>query len=871
MPPIEDGQTRTAPPGSTPAVSRPASGGRFVSGTVLADRYRIVSLLGRGGMGEVYKADDLKLDQPVALKFLPETLGLSAPALARFHAEVRIARQVSHPNVCRVYDIGEIDGLHFFTMEFIDGEDLASLLRRIGRLPSDKAVEIARQLCAGLAAAHDAGVLHRDLKPANVMIDGRGRARVTDFGVAAIAREIRSEHVLAGTPAYMAPEQLKGQESTIRSDVYALGLVLYEIFTGKRAVDAKTLAEAVMYHTSGATITTPSNWISDLDPVVERAILRCLERDPADRPASAIQVAAALPGGDPLYAALAAGETPSPEMVAAAGSRELLRPAVGLTVLAATVVVLLIGAWARTQTSVLGRVPFELPPDVLAHKARELLRQLGHRDPPADTALGFDNNTQYLNYVSRRIEPSARWSLLESGRPPAVLFWYRESPQPLEVVSQTRPGKAVSVDDPPLTEPGMTLVHLDSAGRLVGLRAVTKPASAAGRAAPTDWGLVFAAAGLDQRAFTPDEPHWTPGAAFDDRAAWTGAFPGHADLPIRIEAAAYQGQIVSFELLGPWRPAVAASAARVPFAPLIIIPLVTIGAAIVAWRNARAGRGDRRAAFRIAVLFLVMQEIDWLLLTHHLAGPREFWLFRQGLGFSLVNSLLGYVAYLAIEPYVRRHWPQVLIAWSRAFAGRLHDPLIGRELLVGVALGAIWFVLNAVQLTALTTPGTVSQLDNVSNLRQIAALILAAAGSSMLLSLVGCLLIVAFRVVLRKVWLAAAAFVALGAFAGSVTPAGLSIAGAISLGLVALMMAIALMRFGLIAMAAVLASFQLLSRTPTTLDMSAWYAGTAIFTLAVLIAAAAYGCYLAIGGRLGGLTTPSALPSPAQNRSQHAP
>src|SRR5688572_13450081 len=144
---------------------------RFVSGTILADRYRIVGLLGKGGMGEVYRADDLKLSQPVALKFLPNQFLSDGAALARFHREVRVARQVTHRNVCRVYDIGEVDGQQYLSMEFIKGEELSSLLRRIGRLPADKAIEIARQLCAGLAAAHERGVLHRDLKPANVMID----------------------------------------------------------------------------------------------------------------------------------------------------------------------------------------------------------------------------------------------------------------------------------------------------------------------------------------------------------------------------------------------------------------------------------------------------------------------------------------------------------------------------------------------------------------------------------------------------------------------------------------------------------------------------------------------------------------------------
>src|ERR1017187_4287325 len=154
---------------------------RFVPGTLLAARHRIVSLLGKGGMGEVYRADDLTLEQPVALKFLPEGALSNPNALARFRNEVRVARQVSHPNVCRVYDVGEIDGHVFLSMEYVDGEDLGSLLRRIGRLPPDKALEIARKLCAGLAAAHEKGVLHRDLKPSNVMLDSRGQVLLTRF------------------------------------------------------------------------------------------------------------------------------------------------------------------------------------------------------------------------------------------------------------------------------------------------------------------------------------------------------------------------------------------------------------------------------------------------------------------------------------------------------------------------------------------------------------------------------------------------------------------------------------------------------------------------------------------------------------------
>src|SRR5947208_8386479 len=325
-------------PGSKPACSSdPIGGGRFTPGQIIAQRYRVVALAGRGGMGEVYRAEDVTLGQVVALKFLPERLSQDARALARFHAEVRNARQVSHPNVCRVFDIGETDGTLFLTMEYVDGEDLASVVRRIGRLSPDKATEIARQICAGLAAAHERGVIHRDLKPANVMLDGAGKIRITDFGLAGVAASIKGEEARAGTPAYMAPEQLAGKEVTPKSDIYSLGLVLYEILTGKRAFEASTLQELVRLRESG-TITNPSMLVRDLDPLIERVILRCLETDPGKRPASALQVAAALPGGDPLAAALAAGETPSPEMVAAAGATEGMKPRLALGLLALTIV-----------------------------------------------------------------------------------------------------------------------------------------------------------------------------------------------------------------------------------------------------------------------------------------------------------------------------------------------------------------------------------------------------------------------------------------------------------------------------------------------------------------------------------------------------
>jgi len=206
---MDDDSTRVAPPGAAPrspsgwlGASGAGDNSRFPAGTILDGRYRITGLLGRGGMGEVYRADDLRLGQVVAVKFLPPGLAADARRLTQLHHEVRAARQVAHPNVCRVYDIVEADGHLFLTMEYVDGEDLAASLRRIGRFPEDKATDISRQICAGLAAVHDRGIVLRDLKPANLMLDAAGNIHLMDFGLAAIGEVANARE---GTPAYMAP------------------------------------------------------------------------------------------------------------------------------------------------------------------------------------------------------------------------------------------------------------------------------------------------------------------------------------------------------------------------------------------------------------------------------------------------------------------------------------------------------------------------------------------------------------------------------------------------------------------------------------------------------------------------------------------
>ncbi len=262
------------------------AGRRFLPGQVIADRYRMIDRIGKGGMGEVYQADDLKLGVRVALKFLPASRVNDADWLRRMHHEVRISREVSHPYVCRVFDITEAEGEHFISMECVEGDDLHNLLRRIGHIPRAKALEISRQICEGLAAAHDKGVLHRDLKPANIMLDNQGSVRIMDFGIAALVHKIISSEIRTGTPAYMAPEQLAGREVTPRSDIYSLGLLLFEIFSGEMVIDEQTLTAIQQWHdASGASPSVEA--LEGVDEDIAKVIHLCLRRDPAERPASA--------------------------------------------------------------------------------------------------------------------------------------------------------------------------------------------------------------------------------------------------------------------------------------------------------------------------------------------------------------------------------------------------------------------------------------------------------------------------------------------------------------------------------------------------------------------------------------------------------
>ena len=807
-------------------------------------------------MGEVYRADDLRLGQAVALKLLPEDLRQDPVRLAQFHNEVRTARQVSHANVCRVYDIGDADGRLYLSMEYVDGEDLATSLRRIGRFPEDKAIDIARQLCAGVAAAHQRGVIHRDLKPSNIMLDGAGRVRVMDFGLAAAGHV---EDVRAGTPGYMAPEQLLGREVTTRSDIFALGLVMYELFTGRRAFTAATIGDLVSQHETGA-LKPPSDVVTGMDARVERAILRCLEPDPDKRPASALAVSSALPGGDPFGALLAAGETPSPEMVAAAGEGAGLSPRVAWPVYLAVLAGMAVAFALGIRGSALERMRPEYSAEVLAQKARDAIRQIGYPDRPVDEAYGFQWGTGFMKHVREGDKPAPRWTEVLSQRPSPLGFWYRQSPDALIATSfhtdLLTPGIVV-VDDPPPVMSGMTRLDLDHLGHLTFFERIPpQRQDAPAPPAPVDWNGMFALAGLDRSALQSAEPLWNWLAASDTRAAWTGVWPG-SGRPLRVEAAALGGRPVAFMVSGPWdtpgrMPAPSPGSQRALAVVLLALVVgILIGAGLLARRNLREGRGDRRGAARLAFWMAAVLLVLWACQAHMTASIGVLVTFLLAVCTATFYGVLIWTVYVALEPFVRRQWPQVLVSSTNVLTGNARDPVVGRDVLFGTLLGVAW-ALMLLLLDLLSDGGGISSFPGsvqlLSGLRGTLGAALQEVPYAIRNVLLYFFLLFVLRVLLRNQWLAAAAFAvgfALLNALGNDRPWLGALLGFLYFG----SGAIAVLRWGLVSFAVGAFVVSLLFDIPVTLDTSVWYFGHTLLLIAAAVGLATWALYTSLAGR----------------------
>jgi serine/threonine-protein kinase len=833
---------------------------------MVAERYRIVGLLGKGGMGEVYRADDLKLGQPVALKFLPPGLAEDPDRLSRFLNEVRIARQVSHPNVCRVHDVGETEGQHYLSMEYVDGEDLATLLKRIGRLPEDKAVQIARQLCAGLAAAHELGILHRDLKPANVMLDGRGRAKLTDFGLAGFAHSIEGEEVYAGTPTYMSPEQIAGEEVSTRSDIYSLGLVLYELFTGKRAFDARSMAELKQKQLESAP-TTPSSFMSTFDPGVERVLLHCLEKEPNRRPASALAVAAALPGGDPLAAALAAGETPSPEMVAAAGPHGGLRPGVAVGCLAAVLVLSVLNVFPARSLNPHDHLPFIKSYQALKENAREIAVRLGYDAVPIDSWAGFGYDFLEYFHLIQEYGPASLFEPL--SQPGQTVFWmeYRQDDGPITPL--TLNGR-VNWSTPAPTA-GEVAMRVDLQGHLAVLRVTPSPLESAKGTQEIDWPTLFEVAGLDIGQFEPATATTRPESFADTRMAWTGVLPDYGDRPVRIEAAALDGKPISFRKIisSDWRwttegaqqPEVATSFFTAAAVVLVVIGVAIAGGALfLAVRNLKLGRGDRKGAFRIAAFVFIMRSLHWAVGGDHVGHPTELVQLAVAVSGATTLAFLSWIVYVACEPYVRRLWPETLVSWTRVLAGRLRDPLVGRDVLIGCTFASIqglvivwaWWIgakAGVVGLVPLLDPLVLLRGGRYAVGELFSTFLLSTAFALGIM-----MVVLLLRMICRKTWIAGAVLCLLWGAATALNFAGLFGPEAGLFGLLfqafnTAVVVVVLVRFGLLAAVAATLYAGLGRFAVFTVDTSSPLFGIGLFVTAVSLAFAIYGWQTSLAGR----------------------
>ncbi len=799
-------------------------------------------------MGEVYRANDLKLNQAVALKFLSGRKAVTGQALARFHNEVRLARQVSHPNVCRVYDIGETEGSVYLSMEYVDGEDLGSLLRRIGRLPNGKALEITRRLCAGLAAAHDKGVLHRDLKPANIMIDGRGQVLITDFGLAAVAGQVEGGEVRNGTPAYMSPEQLAGLDVSNRSDFYSLGLVMYEMFTGRRAFEdhRRTVLEQ------------PSSLVKDIDPTVERLIQTCLESDPGRRPASALAMAAALPGGDRLAAALEAGETPSPQAVAAATVSGAISVTTSLWLMASVLAGLIGVVVLGSRINLLRITPFEKSADELAARSRDVIREMGYPERPADTASGFEFDSGYFRLA--QTNPAMYRKILTSGLPAPIYFWYRQS---RDLLSSPYAEGVVLEYTPPEDHPGMVDINLDPEGRLTYFIANPPAVDPAPDlpVQPVDWNRWFAAAGLDAKRFTPSPPRITGQQAFDQRLAWTGSMANVPEMQIRVEAASWKGRPVRFWPIFPWQEPYAEGTYRPSLRERVqdwLYLTARFGgfllAVLLAVRNYRLSRSDTLGAVRLAVFVFGASLLIWVFQAKHHADVREYYRFARALSESLFAGATFGVLYLGLEPYVRRRWPRSLISWTRLLAGGVRDPVVGAHLLIGTALGicsTLFFFLQNLLIEPIGSPvhgPTTLWLVWVSGLRDIAGATLFNAVFAIGLGLLSLFLLFLGRTLLPTAWLGVVVLIlAFSTFYG-LRSSNIAL-GTVWMAVQFAFLLTPLMRFGVLeAICAVFVS-SILGCCPMTTDFSAWYAGNTAIAIALVLALAVYGFHTAVAGR----------------------
>jgi serine/threonine protein kinase/tetratricopeptide (TPR) repeat protein len=343
----------------------------LTTGSTFAGRYQVIEELGKGGMGKVYKVFDTKIKEKVALKLIRPEIASDKDTVERFSNEIRLARRIGHRNVCKMFDIGEAEGAHFITMEYVHGEDLKSMIHMSGSLSLGMLLSVGKQVCDGLAEAHSLGVVHRDLKPSNIMIDKNGNAKIMDFGIARSIKEkgITGPHVMIGTPEYMSPEQAEAIDVDHRSDIYSLGIILYEMATSRVPFEGETPLGIAMKHKTEIP-KDPKQLNPHIPDDLSRLILKCLEKDKAKRYQNASDVHADLEKiekGIPTTERIIPERKPltSREITIKFGLKKVLLPALGfLFLVVAAVVIWKISPKKETVPTVVAKksiavLPFE--------------------------------------------------------------------------------------------------------------------------------------------------------------------------------------------------------------------------------------------------------------------------------------------------------------------------------------------------------------------------------------------------------------------------------------------------------------------------------------------------------------------------------
>ncbi|MGB0715808.1 MAG: serine/threonine-protein kinase [Phycisphaerae bacterium] len=821
---------------SNAAMSKPVRANDYHAGQTVGERYRIVTLLGRGGMGEVYQAEDLMLGITVALKFLSPRYSNDVNWCRRFQAEVRNALKITHPNVCRVYDIGEMDGKLFLSMEYVAGDDLQSLLRRIGRFSADKSVDLARQICIGLAAAHDAGILHRDLKPANIMVDKEGMVRITDFGLAALPEEVLKEEIGAGTPAYMAPEQITGKEVSTRSDIYALGLVLYEIFCGKPAFDAESFAGYRQLHQQSRP-KAPSDMVHDIDADVERVIMRCLSKDPSERPDSVLSVAAALPGQNVLAMALAANVMPSPTMVEKARPMAVGLPKAGLLfAIAFTLLVAYFGI--RTAVPPPWQSALTKSPEVLAERAVQLLNRIGVTGTGASYGFVAAAEAQkQLQLELRSMQQSLKFAeqagvimtpanAVRLATDAPLVFWYRraekqEVPRTVEALV-TNAGR-VSFNDPPIAQAESSVIALDPNGTLLFYD------GSLGNCTREELKSIIDEASRLEAANEGEETN--DGTVTADSS--------YISLPSLSD--------VSLARVAKGNPASTVENDDIAFRLLIL--MLSLCAMPLAFRHARDGISDFRGASRLAAGFFLLGIMTYVLRRPQLVNlESEVGIFTFKLVFLLGVSTLVAILYVALEPIARRYWPEMLVTWSRLVAGQFNDQFVARDTMVGIAVGCAWGLMAIGEVSLAQLAGWEQTLTlhesiplNLLEGRLLWGGVLDIARESLLRGLLFLLLLALLRAWSGSARLAAILSVIL--LAVVIVPRGSNLVSAtLIFGLLVLPLAVWVMvRLGLLALTVALFTTFVISRLPCSFQFDHWTGDTSLGLFVLLSGMLLYG------------------------------